>query len=205
MAAVTTPLVAASDAAKAASETRPSWIALFGPPNVGDHNRVSHDHSDLQTARLRVRRVTADDIPAVVALSCDPRVNAHSPSGPPTAERAAALAREFIEDWQRDGIGYWIAELSGEMIGIAGVKLVELAGCSYWNLYYRFSPTVWGQGLAAEAVRAALQVAHQRAPDRRVLARTRPSNDPAARLAIAVGMHREPDLDSDGFISFAAP
>jgi ribosomal-protein-alanine N-acetyltransferase len=174
-------------------------------PPFGDHGRASHDHSQLQTARLRLRRLTADDIPAVVALSCDPRVNAHSPTGPPTAEQAEALTRDFIEDWQRDGIGYWIVELSGDMVGIAGIRLVELDGNSYWNLYYRFSPGVWGQGLAAEAARAALEVAHQRAPARRVLARTRPSNGPASRLALAVGMHREPPLDSDGFLTFATP
>jgi RimJ/RimL family protein N-acetyltransferase len=113
------------------------------------------------------------------------------------------IARGFIEDWQRDGIGYWIVERDDLVVGIAGIKHVERSGEHYWNLYYRFSPSVWGQGLAAEAAQAALEVARRRAPERRVLARTRSSNTPAIRLALSIGMRRESTLDFDGLITFA--
>jgi ribosomal-protein-alanine N-acetyltransferase len=159
----------------------------------------------VQTERLRLRKVSAGDVPGVVTLSCDPRVNEQSPSGPPTIEQAEATARGFVEDWQRDGLGYWIVEHGGQMVGVAGVRRAEFDGSEYWNLYYRFSPLVWGQGLAAEAARTAITVARQYAPGRPVLARTRPSNLPAARLALAVGMCRDPTLDSNGFITFGRP
>lgn len=113
------------------------------------------------------------------------------------------IARGFIEDWQRHGIGYWIVEHEELMVGIAGVKPVELNRTQYWNLYYRFSPSVWSRGLAGEAARAAVEIAHQCVPQRQVLARTRPGNTPAVRLALSIGLHREPELDSDGFITFA--
>lgn len=159
--------------------------------------------ADLRTARLRLRKVSLDDVDAIARLSSDPRVNRHSPTGPPTLEEARAHARGYVKDWRRDGIGYWVAELDGRIIGIAGIKLAMLNGEDCWNLYYRFAPEAWGQGLAREAATAALKVAGELRPTRRVVVRTRPSNTAAASLAKAIGLIRTPSLDSDGFSTFA--
>ena len=86
-----------------------------------------------------LRQVTPADVETVVALSCDPRVNEHRPGGAPSPEQARVIANGFIEDWERDGIGYWIVEYQERVAGIAGVKLVELDNAQYWNLYYRLS------------------------------------------------------------------
>jgi ribosomal-protein-alanine N-acetyltransferase len=158
--------------------------------------------ADLRTDRLRLREITEVDVEAVVALSCDPRVNRHSPTGAPTLQQATGNARGFVEDWRRDGIGYWVVERGGRMIGIAGIKSATLDGEACWNLYYRFAPAAWGQGLAREAAVAALHVAGRLDPKRPVVVRTRPTNGAAARLARAVGMVRAPALDSHGFITF---
>ena len=58
-----------------------------------------------------------------------------------------------MADWDCEGFGYWVVEHQGEVIGIAGVKPVSVHGAPCWNLYYRFAPESWGQGLAAEAAR----------------------------------------------------
>jgi ribosomal-protein-alanine N-acetyltransferase len=174
---------------------RLSQLALEADCSIGSsghHRGVSADDSNIHTTRLRLRKVTSQDIEAVASLSCDPRVNEHRPGGAPSREQAVQIAREFVEDWRRDGIGYWIVERDGTMVGLAGLKSAELMGADCWNLYYRFSPVVWGQGLAAEATRAALRVARHRDPQRHVVARTRPSNAPARRLALSIGMKREP-------------
>jgi ribosomal-protein-alanine N-acetyltransferase len=160
--------------------------------------------SELFTERLRLRRITEADLGAVIAISTDPRTNEHRPRGAPTIEESNAIARDFIDDWQRHGIGYWVVEHKGRVIGIAGVKPVRLGGGDYWNLYYRFSPVVWGKGLAAEATRAAIAAAGAHTPARPVIARTRPNNTPAAQLALAIGMTRQPELDADGYITYAS-
>jgi RimJ/RimL family protein N-acetyltransferase len=160
--------------------------------------------SELFTERLRLRRITEADLDAVSAISTDPRTNEHRPGGAPTIEESHAIARDFIDDWQRHGIGYWLVEHQGRVVGVAGVKPVRLGGRDYWNLYYRFSPVVWGKGLAAEATRAAIAVAWEHTPARPVIARTRPTNTPAAQLALAIGLTRHPELDADGFISYAS-
>jgi RimJ/RimL family protein N-acetyltransferase len=154
------------------------------------------------TERLRLRPLSEPDLAAVVAINTDPRTNRHSPTGPPTPAESEALARQFVREWERDGIGCWVVEYEGDVVGTAGVRPFQRGGEEFWNLHYRFTPGVWGRGLAAEATREAIAAARQHAPDRLLLARTRPTNAPAARLARAVGMRRRPDLDADGFIVF---
>jgi [ribosomal protein S5]-alanine N-acetyltransferase len=161
------------------------------------------DVSEILTPRLRMRCVGQDDIAAVVAISTDPEANRHRPGGAPSQAQAEAIVQGFIEDWERNGIGYWVIECDGEIVGIAGVKPFRLDGRDYWNLYYRFSPSSWGQGLAREAAQRAVEVAQQHAPERPVIARTRADNGAAIRLAVAIGMRRAPEIDSDGFITYA--
>jgi hypothetical protein len=88
-----------------------------------------------------------------------------------------------------DGIGYWVVELCGRIIGVAGTRSLTLEGHGCWKLYCRF---------------AALRAAGDLDPRRLVVVRTRPTNGAAARLAGALGMTRAPALDSHGFITFGS-
>ena len=161
--------------------------------------------TELRTERLRLRAPTLADMSRVVALSIDPRVNRHSPSGPPTVEQSRVAVRTAIAAWDRDGIGHWLVENDGRLAGIAGVRPAELQGETYWNVYYRFAPETWGTGIASEAVRAALAAARDHVPGRPFVVRTRPTNEAAMQLAQAVGLTRAPRLDSNGFVTFAGP
>jgi RimJ/RimL family protein N-acetyltransferase len=161
------------------------------------------DVADLRTARLRLRAMTVADTPRIVELFTDPRVNRHSPTGSPSAAESRIRVRQTVAAWERDGIGHWVVEYEGRLAGVAGVRPTQLAGAVYWNVFYRFAPETWGKGIASEAVRAALQAARERVPGRRFAARTRPTNEPAIRLAEAVGLARAPELDSGGFLTFA--
>lgn len=159
--------------------------------------------SDRQTARLRLRRVTLADAASVVALSTDPRTHRHSPTGTPTREEAEGYVQRFADDWDTRGLGYWLVEYEGRDVGLAGVRASQLGELRCWNMYFRFSPDVHGRGLAAEATREALAVARRHTPEWPVVVRTRPANEAAARLALAIGLERRADLDSDGFMTFA--
>ena len=159
---------------------------------------------ERRTARLRLRRIERADWPAVVALHIDPRNYPHSPAGAHTRERAEALAQKFSQNWDRDGIGYWLAEHEGEIAGVIGITPSLLEGRRCWNLYYRFRPAARGRGFAAEAARESLVVAAQIDPERPVVVRTRPANAPACRLAETIGLARRPELDADdGFVVYA--
>ena len=160
------------------------------------------DVTELSTCRLRLRAMTIADTARVVKLYADPRVNAHSPTGAPTESQSRARVRESVAAWNRDGIGHWVVEYDGRLAGVTGVRPMDLDGTTYWNVFYRFAPETWGMGIASEAVRAALHAARGHVPGRCFAARTRPTNEPAIRLAQAVGLIRAPELDRGGFVTF---
>lgn len=165
---------------------------------------MSAPMSERRTARLRLRRVTERDVSSIVSLSTDPRTHSHSPTGTPTREEAEGYVQRFADDWDTYGLGYWIVEYEGRDVGLAGVKASTLDERPCWNMYYRFTPAVHGRGLAAEATREAIVAAREHTPEWPVVVRTRPGNEPAVRLAQAIGLVRRPDLDSDGFLTFAS-
>jgi RimJ/RimL family protein N-acetyltransferase len=170
------------------------------------HPSIGHGSSpgERSTARLRLRRPTVEDVPALVAIHTDPRVYRHSPEGTPSAEKARRMAVEFINTWRRHGIGFWIVEHAGRVIGAAGIKPTRLGGRDCWNLYFRLIPEMWGRGLAAEAAHEAIAVADELRPDWPVLVATRPGNENAIGLALRLGLARREDLDHSGFVLFSS-
>jgi RimJ/RimL family protein N-acetyltransferase len=125
----------------------------------------------LTTARLRLDAVVPADLDEHHPLLSDPGVWEHYPSGRHTdPQQTAAGIAHAVGHWERDGLGYWTARLrsDGTVVGTGGCARRE--GTTWWNLYYRFTPAVWGQGLAAELVAAALDRAHAVAPERPVVA-----------------------------------
>ncbi|MDK3258015.1 GNAT family N-acetyltransferase [Blastococcus capsensis] len=131
------------------------------------------------TQRLVLEAVVPEHLDEHYALMSDPGVWAHLPSGRHTSpERTAEGIAHSQRHWAHDGLGYWTARLREELpeAGLAAGAVVGTGGCavrvgtSWWNLYYRFTPSAWGRGLAAELVTAALDAAHAVAPDRPVIA-----------------------------------
>ena len=133
----------------------------------------------VMTPRLRLDAVTVEDLEEHHTLLSDPGVWAHLPSGVHTDRAAtAATLDRGVEHWTRTGLGYWTARLredlpgtplrAGATVGIGGCAV--RTGTGWWNLYYRFTPAAWGQGLAAELVAAALDTARTVDPGLPVIA-----------------------------------
>lgn len=160
---------------------------------------VTGEHERVRTDRLLLRRPRMNDSPSVLALLADPRTTAHNPSdGLTELADADALLRRWDAQWAA-GLGYWIVEDgSGAVIGVCGVKAVDLEGLPAWNLLYRFAPDAWGRGYAREAAAAATRAAAAVDPSRTVVARVRSANTASARVAAALGLERRPDLDVVG-------
>ncbi len=75
---------------------------------------------------------------------------------------------------------------------------MKLGGLDVLNLFYRFDPSVWGQGLASEATTAVTAWAARERPELPVIARVRPANVASRDVARKASLTRAPHLDSHG-------
>jgi [ribosomal protein S5]-alanine N-acetyltransferase len=107
-----------------------------------------------------------------------------------------------IEQWKTEGFGYWTALLmqSEEIIGFGGVRHFIWRDLDILHLYYRLTPSAWGQGYATELARTAVTLARKHLSMWPVIARIRAANRPSIRTAERAGLLRSPDLDTEHLI-----
>ncbi|MEO3868344.1 GNAT family N-acetyltransferase [Nonomuraea sp. B12E4] len=152
----------------------------------------------VQTARMLLSRVTADDLLAVHEIHSDPRTSVYNPGGPsPDLESSRAMLDLWLADWSERGLGYWAARPAGEshVIGFGGLRRAVMAGDEVLNLYYRFRPSAWGHGYAVELAEAALRVGKDLGT---VVAVIRDINTPSRKVAERAGMHKERTIPYGG-------
>ncbi|MFP3441698.1 GNAT family N-acetyltransferase, partial [Pantoea sp. SIMBA_133] len=85
-------------------------------------------------------------------MESDPRTNQFRPSGPmKNIEEAIENINGWQLEWDTYGFGYWMVTLPNdpEVIGVGGIKSIRWRDRDVLNLYYRFSPTAWGNGYAS--------------------------------------------------------
>lgn len=159
----------------------------------------------LLTRRLDLRRPVPADVDGVFAITSDPRVWSHLPSGRhQTRDRTAAAVDQWMRGWDANGLDTWIVRLKGseEIIGYGGCDLMDVPDPGAWNLGYRLSADHHGMGYATELARTAVDAALMMRPDVPITARVL-TNNPAsiavAKKASLVEAWRGPDpvLDVD--------
>jgi RimJ/RimL family protein N-acetyltransferase len=158
----------------------------------------------LTTSRLLLRRWREDDLPAMAAVNADPEVMRWIGDGTPVDDDATAAGTARAEQhWQTHGFGLFAVEIraTGELAGFTGLNTpyslpevmpsVEIG----WRLGRRF----WGQGIATEAARAALDFGFtDRALDR-IVSIHQHGNDASGRIMRKLGMQLDRDItDSRG-------
>ncbi|MDP5278940.1 GNAT family N-acetyltransferase [Sphingomonas sp. DG1-23] len=122
-------------------------------------------HSELATARLRVRPFAMDDRDALVALFADPRVARHVDDGQPLA---AADAQLWIVRSRANlarhgyGTGAVVERASGTLIGWAGFARPE---GGEQEIIYGLAADRWGRGYGRELLDALLRFAEARGID----------------------------------------
>jgi RimJ/RimL family protein N-acetyltransferase len=157
---------------------------------------------EAHTERLTLRRVRLADGPALFAIDGDPETHRYSPAGPAlTLAESNERLHEWMQRWEINGIGYWAVTRSSspsqDIIGFGGVQRIVWRERAALNLYYRFTPSAWGQGYAAEMARMAVALARKHLPTLPVVALVRPANMPSLRTAERAGLERRPDLDTE--------
>lgn len=152
----------------------------------------------VQTARLRLRAVSLDDVDAAFAIHGNPETYRFHPSGAARSrEESAAQLADWQREWREVGFGFWAVSLANDpqVIGFGGLTKRALRENPVLNTYYRFDPCAWGHGYATEMAKAALVLARRLLPELPVIVRTRPGNLAAQAVAEKLGLTRAPQLD----------
>jgi RimJ/RimL family protein N-acetyltransferase len=148
---------------------------------------------ELETARLSLRRLTADDAAFVVALYNEPSFLEHiGDRGVRNVEDARRFLREGpMAMYARHGFGLWHVARRADGVGIGMCGLLKRDDLSDPDIGYAFFPAFWGQGYAFEAVSATLGHGARAFGLRRVLAVVSPANQGSIRVLEKAGMRFE--------------
>ena len=149
--------------------------------------------SDTTSARLVLRRPSAEDVDELFAMYADPRVWSGDPvlrhASP--AQTSAAVER-WAARWDAHGLGSWVLRTrrgpeAGRLVGAGGCSLTtDLA----WNLAFTLRPEAWGLGYAQEVAAAGIACARALRPDLPVTAVVAERNARSVRAVERAGLAR---------------
>jgi RimJ/RimL family protein N-acetyltransferase len=154
---------------------------------------------EISTERLILRDWRDSDLAPWAAMNADPEVRRYL--GPVlTAEQAAASVRNFQDDLNRYGFGFWAVEVraSGEFIGFTGLDTVdEEMPFTGVEVGWRLARPAWGHGYATEAALAALEYGFGTVGLPEILAVAVATNLRSRAVMARIGMTHDPAEDFD--------
>jgi RimJ/RimL family protein N-acetyltransferase len=143
----------------------------------------------LETARLRLRGFSEADLDPWAAVMADEAVMRHLGGTPQSREESWRRLLGGAGAWALLGYGYWAVErrADGALVGMAGFadfkREMQPSIEGLPEAGWIFAPAGQGQGLATEAVGAALDWADGTLPAREIAAIIAPDNAASIRVA----------------------
>ena len=157
----------------------------------------------LETERLILRPFTMDDVAASYAMNLDVEVTRYTHDGgmKTMAEMERTIRENVLGDYERNGFGRFamVSKASSEFIGFAGLKY--LPEHDLVDVGYRLCRDLWGQGLATEAGRAALEFGFGPLRLERIHGFVRPENKASVRVLEKLGLHFETEFMEEGLLA----
>ena len=147
----------------------------------------------LETERLVLRRLTADDALNLFELDSDPEVMRYLSGGAPTPRDLIEreILPRFLASYQRfPGYGTWAAagKSSGDFLGWFGFRPSTEDAPGDVSLGYRLRRSAWGNGYATEGSRALIRKGFTELGAERVYATTYEDNLASRRVMEKLGM-----------------
>ncbi|MFN8539561.1 MAG: GNAT family N-acetyltransferase [Thermomicrobiales bacterium] len=144
----------------------------------------------LETPRLLLRPMLAEDTDALLQIFADPRVMASfgvEPFGMPQMDR---WVRRNLDHQGKHGYGLFsvILKESGLLVGNCGLEVMEISGAPAAELGYDFRSDHWNRGLATEAATAVRDYAFATLALPRLVSLIRQGNHASRRVAEKVGL-----------------
>ncbi len=147
----------------------------------------------LETARLRLRQLTAGDAEFIVELLNDPSfVRNIGDRGVRTLGDAMRYIRDGpVENYARLGFGLWRVELRDSSVPVGICGLLKREALDDVDLGFAFLPRFWFSGYAFESAAGVMRHARHVLGLTRIVAVTNPDNVGSIRLLEKLGMRFE--------------
>jgi len=153
----------------------------------------------LETERLLLRELQADDVEPELALWTDPDVMRFM-GGPRDPARVRCILEEEHLDPPAGPLGQWpvVDRSSGGFVGDCGLIAKHIEGCDEVELVYVIVRSAWGAGLATEIGSALLAFAFGQLGLPRVVSLIEPGNVASKHVAAKLGMRLERSVERPG-------
>jgi RimJ/RimL family protein N-acetyltransferase len=150
---------------------------------------------ELQTPRLLLQRMGANDLDDLTRMHLDPRVMA-TMGGIRLPEATADWLARQIGHWESCGFGLWMARdrASGQFAGRGGLHHIEIDDTDEIEVGYCFRDEFWGRGLATELARESIRVAFEVLRLPTIVCFTLPTNLASQRVMQKAGFRYERDI-----------
>lgn len=144
----------------------------------------------LETERLVLREMRAEDFDALYAVLADSDIMQHYPYTFDDSRVRGWIARN-IERYRVFGFGLWAVCLkdSGEMIGDCGLTMQMIDGMIRPEIGYHIRGDQQRRGYAREAATAVRDWTFENTPFKRIYSYMKASNLASARTAVSWGCH----------------
>lgn len=150
------------------------------------------DNFILTTERLKLRRMTHDDVGNLSEIFSDPIAMKYYLSTK-NEDETLAWIDWTLESYANDGIGLWIVEdkLTGEFLGQCGIVPQDINGTMEMEIGYLFARRAWGNGFATEAAKACKKYGFDQLKRSKLISIIDPRNCPSIKVAERIGMTME--------------
>ncbi len=150
----------------------------------------------LETDRLVLRRMKAEDVDDLVLIFSDPRVMASFGGQLFDRSQTERWVRRNLEHQDKYGYGLFsiILKADGHLIGDCGLEHMEVAGTPEVELGYDLNSEYWNQGFATEAAAAVRDFAFEQLALARLVSLIRPTNVASRRVAEKIGMVKDQEI-----------
>jgi [ribosomal protein S5]-alanine N-acetyltransferase len=154
----------------------------------------------LETPRLRLRLMVAEDVDALWAIFADPKVMAAFHAPPFDREQMMQWVQRNLDHQATHGYGLFsvFVKANGLLIGDCGLEVMEVEGTQVAELGYDFRSDYWNQGYATEAAQAVRDYAFEHLELPRLISLIRVGNTPSRRVAEKVGMRYVDEITRHG-------
>ena len=157
----------------------------------------------FETARLRLRQLTADDAAFIFKLVNDPAWLRYIGD---RNVRTLDDARNYIlkgpaASYEKHGFGLWLTELKADATPIGICGLIRRDTLPDVDIGFALLPEFCGQGYITEAGRATLDYGRAKLGLKRIVAITAPDNQASIRTLEKLGLRFEQVLQVPGYDS----